>query len=142
MPVQRVSKSFKDISASFKVNPITDDLIALKDENAIARSVMNLVFTNKGERMFQNDIGSQVQSILFENLNDITADSVKDEIENVIQNYEPRVNLIDVEVLNSEKFNDLAFKADRHELNVKITYEIVGINAQPQQLSFALEPTR
>ena len=133
MPVQRVSKSFKDISMSFQVNPLTYDLIALTNENAIARSLRNLVLTNRGERFFDNNLGSRVNSLLFESLDDITASSVRDEIENTINNYEPRVKLISV---------DATPDYDNGELNITIRYYIVGIDAQPQQLSFALQPTR
>ena len=133
MPVERVSKSFKDVSMSFQVNPLTYDIIALTNENAIARSLRNLVLTDRGERFFNNNLGSRVSSLLFESLNDITASSVRDEIENTINNYEPRVQLISV---------DATPDYDNGELNVKIKYYIVGIDAQPQQLSFALQPTR
>ena len=133
MPAERVSKSFKDISASFQVNPLTYDIIALKNENAIARSVRNLVLTEKGERFFNNSLGSGVNRLLFESIDDITASSIKDEISNTIQNYEPRVDLIGVDV--SPNYDNLEF-------NVTIRYTIVGIDSQPQQLSFALQPTR
>jgi phage baseplate assembly protein W len=133
MPVQRISKSFKDISLSFQVSPLTYDLIAIKNENAISRSIRNLVLTNRGERFFNNNLGSRVNSLLFESLDDITASSVRDEIENVINNYEPRVELISVDAVPNY---------DDGELNVTIQYYIIGIDAQPQQLSFALQPTR
>ena len=133
MPVERVSKSFKDVSMSFQVNPLTYDLIALTNENAIARSLRNLVLTDRGERFFNNNLGSRVSSLLFESLDDITASSVRDEIENTINNYEPRVELISV---------DATPDYDNGELNITIKYYIVGIEAQPQQLSFALQPTR
>jgi len=133
MPLERVSQGFKDISMSFQVNPLTYDLIALTNENAIARSIRNLVITDKGERFFNNNLGSRVSSLLFESLDDITASSVKDEIENTINNYEPRVELISVTAIPDY---------DSNELGIIIKYFIVGIDAQPQQLSFALQPTR
>lgn len=133
MPLERVSKSFKDISLSFQVNPLTYDIIAIKNENAIARSIRNLVLTQPGERFFNNSLGSKVSRLLFETMDDITASSIKDEIQNTITNYEPRVELINVDV--SPDYENLEF-------NVTIRYYIVGIDAQPQQLSFALQPTR
>ena len=78
---------------SFQVNPLTDDLIAIKNQNAIARSLRNLVLTTPGERFFNNGIGSRVNDLLFENVNDLTASSVRSEIENTIKNFEPRVKL-------------------------------------------------
>ncbi len=79
---------------SFQVNPLTDDLIAIKNQTAIARSIRNLVLTTPGERFFNNDLGSRVNDLLFENMDDITASSIKGEIENTIKNYEPRVKII------------------------------------------------
>jgi phage baseplate assembly protein W len=133
MPLERVSKGFKDISMSFKANPINYDLIALKNETAIARSIRNLVFTYPGEKFFNENIGSKVSRSLFENIDEITSSVIKDEIENTIKNYEPRVNLIEVTV--SPNY-------DNGEFNVTIIYRIVGIDVLPQQLSFALQPTR
>jgi len=133
VPVQRISRSFKDISMSFQVNPLTDDLIAIKNQNAIARSLRNLVLTSPGERFFNNRLGSRVNELLFENVDDLTASSVKSEIETTIQNYEPRVKLLTTKV---------SANPDSYEFDVIITYEIIGIDAQAQQLSFALQPTR
>ena len=118
---------------SFQVSPLTDDLIAIKNQTAIARSIRNLVLTTPGERFFNNDVGSRVNDLLFESIDDITASSIKSEIENTIQNYEPRVRLSSTKV---------SANADSYEFDVIITYEIVGIEAQAQQLSIALQPTR
>jgi len=133
MPLERVSRGFKDISMSFQVNPLNYDLIALNNESAIARSIRNLVLTYPGERFFDENLGSRVSQSLFENIDDITASIIKDEIENTIRNYEPRVNLIDVKV--SPDYGN-------NEFNVTVEYSIVGIDVLPQQLSFALQPTR
>ena len=133
MPVERVSQSFKDISASFKVNPLNEDLIATKNATAIARSVRNLVLTKQGERFFNPILGSQVSALLFENIDKLTASAIADEIRITIDNFEPRVELTEVEV-----FPDY----DNSEFNVTIRYKIIGIDVQPQQLSFVLQPTR
>ena len=118
---------------SFKVNPLTDDLIAIKNQTAIARSLRNLVLTSPGERFFNNDLGSRVNKLLFQNVDDLTAASVRSEIENTIKNYEPRVELITTQV---------SANPDAYEFDVIITYKIIGIDAQAQQLSFALQPAR
>lgn len=118
---------------SFKFNPLSGDLIALKNENAIARAVRNIVLTTPGEKLFDPDFGSSVSEILFENVDDITAVSIQDEIRNCLNNYEPRVDLIDVDV-------DPNF--DENQFDVKITYRIVGIDIPPSQLEFALLPSR
>ena len=133
MPAQRVSKGFKDVSMSFKFNPLSGDLITLKNENAIARAVRNIVLTTPGEKLFDPDFGSSVGEILFENVDDITAVSIQDEIRNCLNNYEPRVDLVDVNV-------DPNF--DENQFDVKITYRIVGIDIPPSQLEFALLPSR
>ena len=133
MPTERISKGFKDISMSFKINPVNNDLIAVKNETAIARSVRNLILTQPGERFFNQNLGSKVSRTLFENMDDLTATVLKDEIENTINNYEPRVDLIGVDVNPNY---------DNNEFNVTIRYYIVGIDVLPQQLSFALQPTR
>ena len=133
MPVQRISKSFKDISASFQVNPLTNDLIAIKNTTAIARSLRNLVLTTPGERFFNENLGSQVNNLLFENVDDVTAMSVRQEIINVIENYEPRVKLLSVSV-NAN--------IDSYSMDVVIAYQVIGIDIPPQELSFVLIPTR
>jgi phage baseplate assembly protein W len=133
MPVERVSQSFKDISSSFKVNPLSYDIIAIKNETAISRSVRNLVLTLQGERFFQSNLGCSVSRSLFENITDSTASSIQSEIENTLNNYEPRISLIAVEV--NPNYDENAY-------DVVIRYNIIGIEALPQQLSFALQPTR
>ncbi len=133
MPVQRVSRGFKDVSATFQVNPINSDVIILKNENAIARSIRNLIFTVPGEKPFAPTIGSNVTALLFENMDLLTASSIKSEIEYTIINFEPRVNLTDVEVTAN---------IDNNQFDCVIRYDIVGIDVLPQQLTFALQPTR
>ncbi len=133
MPLERVSKGFLDISSSFQVNPLNFDLISLKNETAIARSVRNLVLTTPGEKFFNENIGSRISQSLFENIDEINASIIKDEIVNTIRNYEPRVELIEVFV--SPDYDNYTF-------NVTIQYTIVGIDVLPQQLTFALEQTR
>jgi len=133
MPVERVSRGFKDISMSFEVNPINNDIIGVKNDTAIARSIRNLVFTVPGERFFNEDLGSKVSQVLFDTVDDISAASIKDEIEETIIKYEPRVKLNDIRV--EPDF-------DNHNFNVTIVYDVVGIDALTQQLNFALQPTR
>ncbi len=133
MPVERVSKSFKDISLTFQTNPLNDDILATKNETAIARSIRNLILTNRGERFFRPNLGSSIPDSLFENMDFTTVEFIKDNIELTINNYEPRVDLIEVNV--NPNF-------DQNQYDVIIKYNIVGIDVLPQQLSFALQPTR
>ena len=133
MPVERISKGFKDVSMSFQVNPITSDIIGVKNDTAIARSIRNLVLTTPGERFFNPDLGSGVSKVLFETIDEISSSVIRDEIEETIIRYEPRVKLEDVRVKPNY---------DNHEFDVTVTYTIVGIDVLPQQLTFALQPTR
>ena len=133
MPIERISRGFKDISMSFEVNPITDDIIGVKNDTAIARSIRNLVLTTPGERFFNESLGSEVSQVLFDTLDDISAAVIRDEIEQTIIRFEPRVKLNDVKV--EPDF-------DNNEFNVTVSYNIIGIDALPQQLNFALQPTR
>ena len=133
MPVQRLSRGFKDISMSFKVNPLNDDLIALKNETAIARSVRNIVMTIPGERFFQPNFGSEVNRLLFNNIDDISASLIESQIRQSIENYEPRVKLRSLKV-------DPNF--DNNSFYTTITYDIIGAEVPPQELQFALQSTR
>ena len=118
---------------SFDTNPLNNDLIGLKDSSAIARSIRNIVFTQPGEKFFQPDFGSRVSESLFENVDEVSALSIRDEIRSSIINYEPRVKLNNVNV---------NLNPDENEINLSITYEIVGVDIPPQQLDFVLLPTR
>ena len=133
MPQQRVSQSFKDISMSFETNPLNDDLIALKNSSAIASSIRNIVFTQPGEKFFNPEFGSRVSESLFEVADEVSTIAIRDEIRSSIINYEPRVKLNNVNV---------NLNPDENEINLTITYEIVGVDIPPQQLDFVLLPTR
>jgi len=133
MPLERVSPGFKDVSMSFKVNPLNFDLIGLKNENAIARSVRNIVFTLPGEKFFDETFGSNISASLFENMDNISADQIVEEIKQSIDNYEPRVNLLSV--IAEPDF-------DNNQFDVIIIYDIIGADVPPQELQFALQSTR
>ena len=133
MPQQRVKRKFKDISMSFEKNPLNDDLISLSNTSAIARSIRNIVFTRPGEKFFNPEFGSRITESLFENMDEVSALAIRDEIENSIKNFEPRVNVQEVRVVPDFTNN---------EMNATIVYEIVGIDVPPQQLDFVLLPTR
>jgi len=133
MPLQRVSQGFKDISMSFQANPLNGDLIGLKNENAIARALRNIVFTVPGEKFFNENFGSNVSASLFENIDDLSANSLQDEIEQSIRSYESRVTLQSVKVYPN---------FDENAYDVVIQYIIVGADIPPQELQFVLVPTR
>ena len=130
---RKTSRSFKDISLSFARNPVTGDILPIKNEDAIKKSVMNLVKTRIGERFFNNLLGTNVQDALFELGSPALALSLESEIETLLANFEPRVGNPDISV---------DFEPDSNELYVKIGYDIVGLPVPTQEIEFILEPTR
>ena len=130
---QRVSRSYKDISLSFDPHPITKDLPVLKNENAIRRSVRNLVQTIPGERFFNPILGSSVSENLFGIVNFGTSTLIREEILTTIENFEPRVNNVQVEAQSDP---------DNNNFDVKVFFDIVGLQVPTQSFSFLLEPTR
>lgn len=130
---QRISKVFKDISLSFEPHPVTKDIGILKNENAIRRSVRNLVETIRTERFFNSDIGANIRNTLFEFVDSASASVVEFEILTTIAKYEPRVNNVKVEVdpiPNSNSFD------------ITVFFDIIGLEFPTQQFSFILEITR
>jgi len=128
-----ISRSFKDISLSFSRHPVTNDILILKNEDAIKKSVINLVRTRIGERFFNNLLGTSVDNSLFELNGQEVSTILDEEIKTVLSNFEPRIVVRDVIVESIE---------DSNELNVKISYDIVGIPFPPQNIEFLLQPTR
>ena len=133
MPVERVSQGFKDISMTFQSNPLNDDLIAIQNENAIARSLRNIVYTLPGEKFFNQSFGSRITESLFENIDSITATIIVDEIRESINIYEPRVKLIDVKAFPDYENNGF---------DVVIIYDIIGSEVPAQELQFVLQSSR
>ena len=133
MPLERVSQGFKDLSMSFQVNPLTNDLIALGNATAISRSIRNIVFTLPGEKFFNPDFGTGLNRILFENMDEISASDLRDQIASSIVNFEPRVTLLDV---STEPLYD------QNAFNVTISYKIIGADLPAQEVEFILQPTR
>ena len=133
MPLNKISRGFRDISLSFKRHPITNDLVPLKDADAIKRAVQNLVRTKVGEVFFRNDIGTRITGSLFELASDDLVDPIATEIETVITNFEPRVDLTNVSVDP---------RPDENTLNIELSYNIVGLSLPTQIINFILEPTR
>ena len=133
MPLERVSQGFKDLSMTFQANPLNNDLIALKNENAIARSIRNIVFTLPGEKFFDSSFGSRITESLFDNIDDITATIIVDEVRESIETNEDRVKLNNVEA-----FPDY----ENNSFDLTITYEIVGRNIPTQELQFVLQSSR
>ena len=133
MPIERVSQGFKDISMTFQSNPLNDDLIAIKNENAIARSIRNIVFTKPGEKYFNPSFGSRITESLFENIDDINATLIEDEIRESIDINESRVELTSVKAFPNYDLNNF---------DVIIAYNVVGTEIPTQELQFVLQSSR
>lgn len=133
MPLKTVSRGFKDISFSFKSHPLTGDLITTSNENAIARSLRNLVLTGYSERLFNQNIGCNVKQSLFEFIDNATGSIIETHISSTIKNNEPRVNLNKV-IAEPD--------VDNNNFNVTVRYEIVGLPSNTQEITFALESGR
>ena len=133
MSVTRKTRAFKDISLSFSPHPVTKDLPVLSNERAIVRSVRNLVETIPTERFFNSLLGTDIRDSLFKNFTSATVTIIEDQIRQTIANFEPRVSNLNVEV-------DAI--PDGNEINVKVLFDITGLDVPTQQFTFILEPTR
>ena len=133
MSITRKSRAFKDISLSFSPHPITKDLPVLINERAIVRSVRNLVETMPTERFFQPNLGTEIRDTLFENFSRQTVNIIEDQVRDTIRAFEPRVGDVGVEVVAIP---------DRNSFEVKVLFEIRGLEVAPQSFTFILEPSR
>ena len=127
------SQAFKDISLTFTRHPVTDDIGVFTNENAIKRSVTNLIRTRIGERFFESLLGSAVEDSLFEQADPDNAQVLEDDIRLLLENFEPRVKGADVRVV---------YPLDTNELTVTIGYDIVGLAIPRQNIEFILQSTR
>ena len=133
MAIKRKSRAFKDISLSFSPHPVTKDLPVLTNERAIVRSVRNLVETIPTERFFNSLIGTDIRDSLFDNYTAVTPTIIEDQVRNTIRNFEPRVGEIGVEV---------DALPDSNQLEIKVLFDIIGLEVPTQSFTFILEPTR
>ena len=133
MAITRKSRAFKDISLSFSPHPVTKDLPVLSNERAIVRSVRNLVETIPTERFFNSLLGTDIRDSLFKNFTNATVTIIEDQIRQTIGNFEPRVSNLAIEV-------DAI--PDGNQINVKVLFDITGLDVPTQQFTFILEPTR
>ena len=127
------SRAFKDINLSFKRHPVTNDVVTIRNEDAIKRSVKNIIFTILGEKPFLSRFGSSINAALFELNTQIEQIRISDEISPVLLNYEPRINNLDVTV---------TVAPDTNEMNCTVQYDITGIPAPTQEVEVLLFPAR
>ena len=133
MAIKRISRSLKDISLSFEPHPVTKDLAILKNERAITRSIRNIVETIPNEKFFNSSFGSDVKSSLFDNIDFATIGVIENQIITSINNFEPRVENVKVDI-------DLDY--DDNALEVLIVFDIIGQDIPTQEFTFILEATR
>ena len=127
------ARAFKDINLSFKRHPVTNDVVTIRDEDAIKRSVKNIIFTILGEKPFQPNFGSVINESLFDLNTNLSEIRITDEIKSSLLNYEPRIDNIEVTVQVSP---------DRNEMNCTVQYDIVGLPAPTQEVDVLLFPAR
>ena len=127
------SKAFKDINLSFKRHPVTNDVVAIRNEDAIKRSVKNIVFTILGEKPFDPNFGSVMNQSLFDLNTNLSEIKVSDEIKASLDNYEPRIDNVNVSV---------SILADSNEMNCTVQYDIVGLPEPTQEVDVLLFPAR
>ena len=127
------SQGFKDINLSFKRHPVTSDVVTIRDEDAIKRSVRNIIFTILGEKPFEPNFGSVINESLFDLNTNLSEIRVSDEIRSSLLNYEPRISNIDVTV---------TVAPDTNEMNCTVQYDITGIPAPTQEVDVLLFPAR
>ena len=127
------SRAFKDINLSFKRHPVTNDVVTIRDEDAIKRSVRNIIFTIIGEKPFEPEFGSVINAALFELNTDLSEIRISDEIKNSLENYEPRISGISVSV---------SVYPDSNEMNCTVQYDITGLSVPPQEVNVLLFPAR
>ena len=133
MSITRKSRAFKDISLSFTPHPVTKDLPVLINERAIVRSVRNLVETIPTERFFNLVIGTDIRGSLFENFSRTTVNVIEDQIRDTVRNFEPRVDNVGIEVTS---------RPDDNTFEIKVLFDIKGLDLPTQGFTFLLEPTR
>ena len=126
-------QTFKDLSVTFKKHPVTDDLVQVKDKAAIVQAIQGILLTRKGERPFQPELGCDIQNMLFEPLDYASAGTIKQEIRETIDRYEPRVTVTKL---------DCTPDFDNNGYNVEMLYTIVGREDVPVGIEFILERTR
>ena len=127
------SKAFKDINLSFKRHPVTNDVVSINDEDAIKRSVKNIIFTILGEKPFEPDFGSVINDSLFELNTSLNQMRISDEIKQSLLNYEPRIDNISV---------NASVYPESNELNCVVQYDIIGLSNPQQEVNVLLFPAR
>lgn len=129
----KISRGFKDISLSFSRHPVTNDVLAIKNEDAIKKSVINLARTAIGERFFNRLLGTTINESIFELQTEELAILLEEEIKSILTNYEPRIKIRKI---------DIEPYYDSNELNIGIVYDIIGQGFPRQDIEFILQSTR
>ena len=125
--------SYKDINITFKKHPVTNDIVISKDASAIKQSIVNLLLTNKGERLMNPTYGSDIRSYLFEPMDYGTANQIKNNISDTIETFEPRIRVLQISA--TPNFDDNGF-------DITMTYNVIGTDTPPVTVDFFLSRTR
>ena len=125
--------SYRDINITFKKHPVTDDLVVSKDASAIKQAIVNLLLTNKGERVMNPTYGSDIRSYLFEPMDFGTANQIKNNIRDTIETFEPRIRVLQISA--TPNFDDNGF-------DITMTYSVIGTDTPPVTVDFFLSRTR
>lgn len=128
-----ISRKFKDISLSFVRNPVTNDIVAITNQDAIKKAVINLVRTKVGERFFNRLLGTNIDNSMFELQTPELASSLESEINTILKNFEPRI---------SNSTSIVTYPDDSNEITIRISYDVVGLPLPIQSIEFILQPTR
>ena len=127
------SLSFKDLNITFKKHPVTNDVVVSRDASAIKQAIVNLLLTNKGERLMNPEYGSDIRRYLFEPLDYGTANQITGNIKSTIDAFEPRISVLNLRALPND---------DDNGFDVEMTYEIRGTDDPPVTVDFFLARTR
>lgn len=126
------SRLFSDLNLGMPIHPNKKDITPYYDLDAIKQSVKNIVLTNKGEKLFKPEVGGNITSYLFENVDVFTAVSIRTDIERALSLHEPRISDITVQVTDN---------MDKNEYYITIGFKIIN-NPQPLQVEFELTRLR
>ena len=127
------SLSFKDLNITFKNHPVTNDVVVSKDASAIKQAIVNVLLTNRGERLMNPRYGSDIRRFLFEPLDYGTGFQIKSNIRDTLERFEPRISVIDIKC--TPNFDDNGF-------DVVLQYNVRGTDDPPVAVEFFLSRTR
>lgn len=131
-PLTKKREIYSDFGKDLLLNPVSSDVSRKINEEAVKESIKNLILTDRGERLFQPEVGCDIRAMLFENFTQETVDTMRNMVFETIQTYEPRCNLLGVDVTG---------RIDSNEIRVIITFALIN-NEEPITLEVILNRIR